>query len=113
NPAVDTTHTMPAPLKERFGDRGRDGSPFHHLIPGIPPTLILHGMADTTVPYADVERFCSESRMLGNQCQVVGYEGATHGFFNLQNADGRWYRETLLEADRFLTKLGYLPEPTQ
>lgn len=106
NPAVDTTRR-----KERFGDRGRDGSPFHHLGAGLPPTLILHGKADTTVPYADVDRFCMEARMHGNQCQLVGYEGATHGFFNLQNAERKWYRETLLEADRFLTKIGYLQEP--
>jgi acetyl esterase len=108
NPAVDTTH--PA-LREGFGERGRDASPFHHLRSGLPPTLILHGKSDATVPYADVDRFCTEARRLGNQCQLVGYEGATHGFFNLQNADGKWYRETLLEADRFLTKIGYLRKP--
>jgi len=106
SPAVDTTHITPG-LKERFGDRGRDGSPFHHLGPGLPPTLILHGKSDTTVPYADVDRFCTEARMRGNQCQLVGYEGATHGFF----FEGKWYRETLLETDRFLTAIGYLRKP--
>ena len=111
NPAVDTTHATPEQLKERFGDRGRNGSPFHHLGTGLPPTLILHGKADTTVPYADVDRFCTEATTRGNQCQLVGYEGASHGFFNPQNAEGKWYRETLLEADRFLTKIGYLPQP--
>ena len=113
NPAVDTTHAPPG--VSRFGDRGHDGSPFHHLGPGLPPTLILHGKSDAIVPYADVDRFCTEARLRGNQCQLVGYEGATHGFFNPQNADGKWYRETLLEADRFLTAIGYLqkPAPTQ
>lgn len=112
NPVVDTgTRAAGRP----FGDRGRDGSPFHHLGAGLPPTLILHGKADTSVPYADVDRFSTEARMRGNQCQLVGYEGATHGFFNPQNAEGKWYRETLLEADRFLTQIGYLqgPVPTQ
>lgn len=112
NPALDTTHATPAPLKDRFGDRGREASPFHHLSPGLPPTLILHGKSDTTVPYADADRFCAEATRQGNQCLLVGYEGATHGFFNAQNAEGKWYRETLLEADRFLTKIGYLREPT-
>lgn len=111
NPAVDTTHITPAQVKERFGNRGRDASPFHHLGPGLPPALIVHGKSDTTVPYADVDRFCAESRKHGNPCQLIGYEGATHGFFNPQNADGKWHRETLLEADRFLTKIGYLREP--
>ena len=108
NPAVDTTHDTPAVLKERFGGRGTEGSPLHHIRRGIPPTVIFHGKADTTVPYADVERFCVESQKAGNECQLVGYEGATHGFFNPSRDDGRWHRETLLETDRFLTKLGYL-----
>ena len=107
NPAVDTTHsTGSAP--DRFGVRGRDGSPVHHLAAGLPPTLILHGKADTTVPYADVDRYCSGARAFGNQCQLVGYEGATHGFFNSDTAEGQWYSETLLVADRFLIKTGYL-----
>ena len=33
---------------------------------------------------------------------------AAHGFFNPQVAGGKWHRETLLEADRFLARLGYL-----
>lgn len=110
NPAVDTTHDTPRAL-ERFGGRGAEGSPLHHVHRGIPPTLIFHGKADTTVPYADVERFCVESRKVGNQCQLFGYEEATHGFFNPSRDAGRWYRETLLEMDRFLAKLGYLSGP--
>ncbi|HET9385811.1 MAG TPA: alpha/beta hydrolase [Gemmatimonadales bacterium] len=123
NPAVDTTSengariggTVRDTLGARFGDRGRDGSPIHHLSPRLPPTIVLHGKADTTVPYADVERFCSEMTKFGNDCQLVGYDGATHGFFNPRNDDGKWYRATLLEADRFLTQIGYLkgPVPTQ
>ena len=112
NPAVDTTHDTPAQLKERFGNRGRDGSPVHHLAAGLPPTLILHGKADTTVSYTDVDRYCTEARKLGNQCQLVGYEGATHGFFNSDRPEGKWRSETLLEADRFLTSIGYLPKPS-
>jgi acetyl esterase/lipase len=114
NPAVDTVPAQVNPnsnVKERFGDRGREGSPFHHVRPGLPPTIILHGKADTSVPYTDVDRFCTEARTRGDQCQLVGYEGATHGFFNPQNANGKWYRDTLLEADTFLTKIGYLREP--
>lgn len=111
NPAVDTTHDAPPVLAARFLGRGAEGSPIHHVHRGIPPTVIFHGKADTTVPYADVERFCMESKKVGSQCQLLGYEGATHGFFNPSRDEGRWYRETLLEMDRFLTKLGYLPPP--
>ena len=107
NPAVDTSHETPAVLKERFLARGRELSPLHHIRRGLPPTLIMHGKADATVPYTDVERFCGESRKLGNQCVVVGYEGAPHGFFNPGRGD-KWHSETLQEMDSFLTRLGYL-----
>ena len=56
----------------------------------------------------DVERFCAQARKLGDRCELVGYDSATHGFFNPQRDEGKWYRETLAEADRFLTELGYL-----
>ncbi len=117
NPVVDTTPESEAArsrgrasetLEARFGGRARDGSPFHHLRSGLVPTLILHGKADATIPYADVERFCGQARKNGDRCDLVGYDVATHGFFNPQRADGKWYRETLAEADRFLTALGYL-----
>lgn len=115
NPEVDTTdspsHQTFPDLRARFGNRALEGSPIHHLSKSLPPTLILHGKADGLVAFADVERFCNESRKLGNQCRVVGYEGADHGFFNPDRRDGTWYRETLLEADRFLTDLRYLPGP--
>ena len=117
NPVVDTTPESDAArsggrgadaFKARFGDRGREGSPFQHLRSGLVPTLILHGKADATIPYSDVERFCAQARKLGDRCELVGYDGATHGFFNPERDEGKWYRETLAEADRFLTGLGYL-----
>ncbi len=119
NPGVDTTdtptHKTSADLRARFGPKAQDGSPIHHLSAGLPPTLILHGKDDAIVPYSDVDRFCKESSGLGNQCQLVGYEGAGHGFFNPDRAGGKWHKDTLLEADRFLTRLKYLsaPPPTQ
>jgi acetyl esterase/lipase len=103
NPVVDTSRIAP------FGDRAPEASPFHHLTRALPPTLILHGRADATVPYADVVRFCEKATALGARCQLVGYDDAPHGFFNPQREEGKWHRETLQEADRFLTRLGYLP----
>ena len=108
NPAVDTSHETPPVLPQRFGGRGRELSPLHHVPRGLPPVLILHGKADATVPYADVERFCAESRALGNQCELIGYEGAPHGFFN-PGRGGTWHSDTLQAMDAFLTRLGYLP----
>jgi acetyl esterase/lipase len=90
---------------ERFGCDPQAISPIHHVRSGLPPTLILHGRADTTVPYVTAEAFCAEMKKAGNRCELVGYDGQPHGFFNAAK-----YDETLAEADRFLTSLGYLPK---
>lgn len=107
NPPVDASTET-----ERFGDQWKDGSPLHHIGRNLPPTIILHGRADTRVPYAEVEQFCVETRKLGNRCELFGYDGAPHGFFNPGRDGGRWYRETLFEVDRFLTAMGYLAAPS-
>jgi acetyl esterase len=107
NPAVDTSREEPAVMKERFMGRGRDASPQQHVKIGLPPTLILHGKADTIVPYAAVERFCADSRKLGNRCELIGYEGAPHGFFNPRSG-AKWHEQTMQEMDAFLTRIGYL-----
>lgn len=79
-------------------------SPAHHIGPHTPPTLILHGKEDTTVPYASVVAFESVMKQAERPCQLVGYDGAGHGFFNR----GRDYDRTLAEADRFLVELGWI-----
>jgi len=89
---------------ERLGCEPEAISPLHHVSEHLPPTLILHGRADTTVPYATVEAFAAEMKKKGNRCELVGYEGQSHGFFNNPK-----YAETLAEADKFLVSLGYLP----
>jgi dipeptidyl aminopeptidase/acylaminoacyl peptidase len=76
----------------------------HHDGEHTPPTLILHGTADTTVPYATAVAFESEMKSGGRPCQLVGYDGAGHGFFNR----GEDYTRTLAEADAFLVDLGWI-----
>lgn len=89
---------------ERFGCEPTEISPIHHVHARLPPTLILHGRADTTVPFASAEAFTAEMKKAGNRCELVAYDGQAHGFFN-----GAKYDETMAEADRFLVSLGFLP----
>jgi acetyl esterase len=90
--------------KARFGCEPTEISPIHHVKKGTPPTIIFHGKADTTVPYTTVEKFAEVMKATGNRCELVGYEGQPHGFFNKAK-----YAETLAETDAFLVSLGYLP----
>ena len=90
--------------KAKFGCEPTEISPIHHVKKGTPPTIIFHGKADTTVPYSTVEKFAEVMKATGNRCDLVGYEGQPHGFFNKSK-----YAETLAGADAFLVSLGYLP----
>jgi acetyl esterase/lipase len=89
---------------ERLGAAAEAVSPAHHVGPHTPPTLILHGKNDTTVPYASVVAFERAMKKAGRPCKLVGYDGAGHGFFNR----GEDYRRTLAEADAFLVELGWI-----
>ncbi len=89
---------------ERLGVEATVISPAHHIGAHTPPTLILHGKADTTVPYATAVAFEREMKKAGRPCKLVGYEGAEHGFFNR----GEDYTKTLAEADAFLVALGWI-----
>ena len=90
--------------KAKFGCEPTEISPLHHVKKGTPPTIIFHGKADTTVPYSTVEKFAEVMKTAGNRCELIGYEGQPHGFFNKAK-----YAETLAATDAFLVSLGYLP----
>ena len=83
-------------------------SPIHHVRAGAPPTIIFHGQADTTVPYASTEAFDRVMRQAGNRCELIGYPGQTHGFFNFGRGGNECFRDTLRRTDRFLGTLGWL-----
>ncbi len=93
-------------LAERIGDKPESASPFHHLSKDLPPTILFHGKADTTVPYSTVKLFQDKATMLGCDCRLLGYEGEGHGFFN----QGRpKYFETRDAMIAFLSELSYCP----
>jgi acetyl esterase len=100
-----------ADLAARLGDDPLKLSPYHHVRRGQPPTIIFHGRADTTVPYRTAELFTEAMVREGNRCELVGFEGQGHGFFNFQREGNSGYQATLVAMERFLGDLGYFPEP--
>ena len=94
--------------EERCGAHAEALSPVHNVRHGLPPTIIFHGRADTTVPIADVERLRSAMEAAGNTCVLKAYDGAAHGFFNFGRDGGAAFTATVREADRFLCSLGYV-----
>jgi acetyl esterase/lipase len=105
NPVADTTSLGYG--QEKLGGRAEELSPAHHVKAGAPPTIIFHGKDDTTVPYENVERFRDKMKEAENTCELVGFEGKKHGFFNY-GRDKTSFDETMEAAGAFLVKHGFL-----
>ena len=91
-------------------------SPYHHLRTGLPPTIIFHGTADTTVAHSTADQFCDGLRKVRTRCDLVSYGGEGHGFFNYGRAEGeeknKNYEDTVYRMDGFLYSLEWLdPKP--
>ncbi|MGC9354579.1 MAG: alpha/beta hydrolase [Mariniphaga sp.] len=105
NPVVDTGKLGYG--YEKVKGREFEISPVHHISGGVPPTLIMHGKADKTVPYENVVRFCRSMKQQGNKCILKGYRKQEHGFFNYSR-NPEHFEKTLRETESFLKKLNLL-----
>ena len=113
NPVLDMPEIVE--LKSVPEDQSRDWSkkaieisPIHHIKKNVPPTIIFHGTADSTVPFGQVIRFCEAMKKERNRCEVVPFEGRPHAFFNYRKGENPDYFVTLRKADEFLISIGYL-----
>jgi len=94
-------------VNNRLGAEPGSLSPYHHIKHGIGPTIIFHGTADTTVPFKHVELFCDKMHKYGNRCELVGYKGLEHAFFNFGRDENAPFIDTVNKMDTFLASLGY------
>ena len=104
NPVVDTG-------KKGYGQEKVEGrefeiSPVHHITSGVPATLIMHGKADSTVPYENVLRFKQAMKQHGNTCKLVGYRNQGHGFFNFSKKP-KFFKKTLRRTELFLEEYDF------
>jgi acetyl esterase len=98
NPALNTVYDDTEAIAHLFAGKGEQISPTHHVQPGLPPTIIVHGTEDSLVPITDSREFCLRMKKANNQCEVVEYEGVGHGFFNW---GGGHFDEVLAEVVNF------------
>ncbi len=111
NPVLDTTKTGYG--AGRFSPEQQTAlSPNHHIRKGLVPTLVFHGTADTTVPFENAQRFERLMNNAGNDCRLVAFEGAKHGFFNgkyfrPKTKDLKPYQQCIAESEAFLDRLGF------
>ena len=93
---------------ERMGARWEEISPAHNIKKGAPPTIVFLGRSDHLIPVSVAENYTAKMEAVGSRCDLFLYDGADHGFFNPGQHDGKFYTQTVREADRFLESLHYL-----
>ena len=108
-------NTLEAWADRLMGDRRGEIwsiSPHHHLRAGVPPTIEFHGEEDCMVPFWVVRHFVEKARSLGNEIELVSFEGRRHYLGDGDPAYGRYYDEGVLErTDRFLEEHGFIAGP--
>lgn len=111
NPVLDTTEKGFGQDKVTLA-RATEISPCHHVRQGLPPTLVMHGDADTVAPFENAERFTRDMQAADNVCRLVSYPGRGHGFFNrremAEGVDDADFRDTLRETEAFLGEFGWI-----
>jgi acetyl esterase/lipase len=80
--------------------KAKDASPYWQADSTTAAMLLLHGDADTTVPYEQSAAFERRLRELGVRCDLYPEPGASHGFFNRSP----YYQRTLPLMERFLLR---------
>lgn len=80
----------PKSFKQGFGPRGEtlaewkvlghELSPIYYVTPNLPPTLIVHGDADTLVPLEQSEWFVDRAKAVGRDVKLEVRPGKSHGW---------------------------------
>jgi acetyl esterase len=59
-----------------------DASPLNFVKPGLPPFLLVHGTADSKVPYRQSTDMQAALRRVGVPCELLSIKGGDHGMSN-------------------------------
>ncbi len=92
----------------RVGQRFQEFSPAHNISKDDVPSIVFLGTNDKLIPIATAQRFQQKMQSVGIKSDLRLYAGASHGFFNTNKEDGKWYPYTIDEMDEFLRSLGWL-----
>ena len=103
------THTslaVPEQFRQAMQTRGLAGlitahlrslSPVAHVRPDAPPFLLIHGTADTVVPYSQSTRMQAELQTAGASCDLIAVPGGGHGMRYWDHSPGQTgYRRNMI-----------------
>lgn len=87
--------------KNRIGEKWAEISPVDRVKAGAPPTLVFHGDADKTTPYAGARLFTEKMKEAGNVCELVTHPGGGHGHIN---NDMKLFDDAIRRTEAFLAE---------
>jgi acetyl esterase/lipase len=103
---VSDTSAATGYTPKRFGENTEALSPVHQLDAKMPPVLVFHGDADTTVTNQQSIALRDKLVATSNICELVPVPGGNHGF---QTQLPEWKDKSRAIMETFLTKQGILP----
>lgn len=102
-PVIDTSTEGYGNAK--CGEKWQELSPLHRVKPGLPPTLVLHGTADTVCPFKGAQAFAEAMHQAGNRCELIPHEGGKHGYLL---AGPEVFGQAMQQTEDFLKSLKLL-----
>ena len=112
NPVTDTKDGGYGGTKRFGGDpaRARGCSVPDQMPAKMPPTIVFHGTADKTVPYANSVAFRDKLTGGGNRCELVTFEGLGHSYNSSQFGEAGKAADEKTHEDvaTFLASLGLM-----
>jgi acetyl esterase/lipase len=103
---VSDTSAATGYTPKRFGDNTEALSPVHQLDAKMPPVLVFHGDADTTVPNRQSIALTEKLVATGNVGELITVPGGNHGF---QSQLPEWKDKSRAIMKDFLARHGILP----
>lgn len=88
----------------------KDISPLHNVTVNTPPTLILVGTEDPSLPVATAEKYKSLLERKGIKCELKLYPDAGHPIFYYRKGYSPYYAMMIQDSEEFLRHYGYLKE---
>lgn len=86
----------------------RELSPLMQVRANMPPTICIHGLADTVVLPDDSRQFAAAMHAAGNRCDLVLLPDMPHAFLIPDyKCSEQTVVDSLLIADKFLTSVGW------
>ncbi len=89
--------------KDTIGDRWAELSPLLHVRAALPPTLVLHGIRDTTAPVAGAKDFSQALQKVGNTCELILNERGGHSYMMRTEP---LFEEAMKQTREFLARAG-------